>query len=89
MLNLDLVFTGTKAKSGSAEAIANFVKARMEQYLSASIIVGDDLNKGLGHKNLRVSITGSTATIDVTTTPVQGIDFLLPTLYLANISQKA
>lgn len=87
--NLDLVFTGTKAKSGSAEAIANFIKARMTTYLAADIIVGDDLNEGLGYKNLSVVVEGSTALINVSITPVQGIDFILPTIYLADIRQSA
>jgi hypothetical protein len=87
--NLDLVFTGTKAKSGSAEAIANFIKARMTAYLLADIIVGDDLNEGLGYKNLSVVVEGSTALINVSITPVQGIDFILPVIYLADIRQSA
>jgi len=87
--NLDLTFTGTKAKTGSAEAIANFIKARMSQYLAADIIVGDDDNKQLGYKNLNVDIQGDTAIINVCVTPVQGIDFILPTIYLADIQQSA
>jgi len=87
--NLELVFTGTKARTGTAEAIRNFIIARMTIYLNADIIVGDDLNDGLGFKNLSVSINGSTATINMAITPVQGIDFLLPTLYLQNIQQTA
>ena len=87
--NLELVFTGTKARTGTAEAIKNFIIARMTIYLNADIIVGDDLNDGLGFKNLSVSINGSTATINMAITPVQGIDFLLPTLYLQNIQQTA
>ena len=87
--NLDLTFTGTKAKTGSAEAIANFIKARMSQYLEADIITGDDDNKQLGYKNLNVSIQGDTAIINISVTPVQGIDFILPTIYLADIVQNA
>lgn len=88
-LNLELVFTGTKARTGTAEAVANFIKNRMSSYLSADIIVGDDLNEGLGYKNLRVLIEGNTAIINVSITPVQGIDFILPTIYLADIRQSA
>ena len=87
--NLDLTFTGTKAKTGSAEAIANFIVARMQQYLAADIIVGDDDNKQLGYKNLNVDIQGDTALINICITPVQGIDFILPTIYLADIQQSA
>jgi hypothetical protein len=89
--NLELTFTGTKAKTGTATAIANFIKARMTAYLGADIIVGDDLNGGLGYysKTLRVNVSGDTAEINVAITPVQGIDFILPTIYLADIQQSA
>ena len=87
--NLDLVFTGTKAKTGTAEALANFIKNRMSTYLAADIIVGDDLNEGIGYKNLRVEVEGNTAIINISITPVQGLDFILPTIYLADIRQSA
>lgn len=87
--NLELVFTGTKARTGTAEALANFVRSRMSIYRDEDIIVGDDLNEGLGYKNLRVLIEGNTAIINVSVTPVQGIDFILPTIYLADIRQSA
>jgi hypothetical protein len=89
--NLEITFTGTKAKTGSATAIANFIKSRMTAYLAADIIVGDDLNGGLGYyaKTLSVQISGDTAAINVAITPVQGIDFILPTIYLADIQQSA
>jgi hypothetical protein len=87
--NLELTFTGNKARTGTAEAIANFIKARMSTYLDAEIIVGDDLNKGLGYTKLSVSLQGNTALITISVTPVQGIDFLLPTIYLADIRQSA
>lgn len=88
-LNLELAFTGTKARTGTAEAVANFIKARMSVYLAEEIIVGDDLNEGIGYKNLRVQIEGNTATINISITPVQGIDFILPTIFLADIRQSA
>lgn len=89
--NLELEFTGRKARTGTAEAMANFIKARMTQYLAAEVIVGDDLNGGLGYraKELRISVTGNTAAINVCITPVQGVDFILPTIYLADIRQSA
>ena len=87
--NLEMEFTGQKAKTGAAQAIANFIKARMSLYLDSDIIVGDDDNKKLGYKNLRVKIEGNTAIISVSITPVQGIDFLLPTIYLSDIRQSA
>lgn len=87
--NLEAIFTGTKSKTGTASAVASLVAARMEVYLNSDIIVGDSNNDGLGFKNLSVEITGNTASIDVTITPVQGIDFILPTIYLSDIRQSA
>lgn len=87
--NLELVFTGTKARTGTAEAMANFIKNRMAIYLREDITVGDDLNDGLGYTNLRIEVEGNTAMINVSVTPVQGIDFILPTIYLADIRQSA
>ena len=91
MVNLEAEFTGVRAKTGSAVAIANFVKARMEMYLTNGVIVGDDNNKGLGYvkETLRVVLNGAVASIDVTVTPAQGIDFILPRIYLADIKQSA
>ena len=87
--NLEAVYTGTKARTGTAEAVANFVINRMTTYLNEDIIVGDDLNDNLGFKNLRVEVQGNTVIINVSITPVQGIDFILPTIYLADIRQSA
>lgn len=89
--NLELEFTGRKAKTGTATAIANFIKARMTALLEADIIVGDDLNEGLGYyaKTMSVVVEGSTAAISIAVTPVQGIDFILPTIYLSDIRQSA
>lgn len=89
--NLELQFTGTKAKSGSAVAIANFIKARMTALLKSDIIVGDDLNEGLGYyaKTMRVIVNGNTAEIALSVTPVQGIDFILPVIYISDIKQSA
>jgi hypothetical protein len=87
--NLEAVFTGTKAKTGTANSISDFIKARMEIYLKADITVGDDLNNQLGYKNLSILIEGSSVSIDVSITPVQGIDFILPTIYLSDIRQTA
>jgi len=85
--NLEQAFTGNKAKTGTAAAIANFVKARMTKYLNADITVGDDLNGGLGYRELSVAIDGNVAAININITPVQGIDFILPTIYVSDIRQ--
>jgi len=90
MVNLEALYTGVKARTGSAQNIAGTVSSRMDDYRDiAEVIVGDDNNKGKGFKDLRVSLTGNKVAIDVTITPVQGIDFILPTIYLADIKQSA
>ncbi|GAF75159.1 unnamed protein product, partial [marine sediment metagenome] len=48
--------------------------------LDAEIIVGDDTNNGLGYKGLSVRVEGSIIYVDITITPVPGIDFILATI---------
>ncbi len=86
---LEDIFVGEKAKTGTAQSIYTAVVAIMKQFLDGDIIIGDDTNKGLGWKNLTVTLTGNTAVIDITITPVQGIDFILAKLTLDNIRQTA
>lgn len=88
-LNLEAIFVGDKARTGSAEAIKNAVIAVMSTFLQNEIIVGDDTNGGLGWKDLLVTIVGNTATVEITITPVQGIDFILNKITLDNIRQSA
>jgi len=85
---MEAKFTGNKAATGAATAILNFVKARMTDYLNDDIIVADD-NAPLGYKNLSVVIDGNTAIINVTIFPVQGVDFILNTIYLESAVQTA
>lgn len=87
--NLETIFVGEKARSGSAEAIKNAVIAVMSTFLQNEIIVGDDTNAGLGWKDLIVTISGNVATVEITITPVQGIDFILNKIRLDNIRQSA
>lgn len=87
--NLEGIFVGEKARTGSAEAIKNTVISVMATFLQNEIIVGDDTNGGLGWKDLLVTIVGSTATVEITITPVQGIDFVLNKITLDNIRQSA
>lgn len=86
---LETIFVGDTAKTGTAESIRNAVIAIMDQFLQANIIVGDDTNDNLGWKNLTVTVTGNVASIDITITPVQGIDFILAKITLDNIRQTA
>lgn len=87
--NLESIFVGEKARTGSAEAIKNAVISVMSTFLQNEIIVGDDTNNGLGWKDLRVTINGNVAVVEITITPVQGIDFVLNKITLDNIRQSA
>ncbi len=87
--HLEDTFVGEKAKTGTAESIRNFTIAEMEVFLRNNIIVGDDTNEGLGYKNLTVTVENNVARIDITITPVQGIDFILATIELDNLRQTA
>lgn len=86
---LETTFVGTKAKTGTAVSISNAIKSKMTYYLRDDIIVGDDTNDLLGYKNLTVTLIGNTALVDITITPVQGIDFILATIRLDNIRQSS
>lgn len=86
---LEQIFVGDKVRTGTAEAIRNTVISIMDSFLQAEIIVGDDTNDSRGFKDLTVKVDGNTALVDITITPVQGIDFVLATIRLDNIQQSA
>ena len=86
---LEAIFIGNKAATGTAQAIKNTVISIMDSFLRANIIVGDDTNDNLGFKNLLVTVNGNTAVVDITVTPVQGVDFILNRITLDNIRQSA
>ena len=86
---LEAIFIGEKARTGTAEAVANTIISIMATFLRDEIIVGDDTNEGLGWKDLTLNVNGNTILVDITITPVQGIDFILPTITLDNIRQSA
>lgn len=86
---LEAIFVGEKVRTGTAEAIRNTTISIMDTFLSDELIVGDDTNDGKGFKDLTVTIDGNTAILDVTITPVQGVDFVLATIRLDNIQQSA
>lgn len=69
-------------------AVESTVRTIMDSFRSNGIIVGDATNGGLGYKDLHVSITGNTINIDVTITPVQGIDFILSNITLDTIRDQ-
>jgi hypothetical protein len=86
---LEAIFVGDKVRTGSAVAIKNSIISIMTSFRDEEIIVGDDTNEGLGWKDLVVNIQGNTALIDITITPVQGIDFILNRITLDDIRQSA
>lgn len=86
---LEAIFVGNKAATGTAQSIKNTIISIMDSFLRAQIIVGDDTNDGLGFKNLLVTLVGNTAFVDITITPVQGVDFILNRITLDNIRQSA
>lgn len=86
---LEAIFIGEKVRTGSALSIRNSIIAIMSTFLLSELIVGDDTNKGLGWKDLTVTLVGNAAYVAITITPVQGIDFILPTITLDNIRQSA
>lgn len=86
---LEAIFVGEKARTGSAQAIKNTIVSIMTAFLNSEIIVGDDTNDKLGYKDLLVTVNGNTAFVDVTITPVQGIDFVLNRITLDDIRQSA
>jgi hypothetical protein len=86
---LEAIFVGNKAATGTAQSLKNAIVSIMDSFLRANIIVGDDTNDGRGFKDLVVSLSGNTAYIDITITPVQGVDFILNRITLDNIQQGA
>lgn len=86
---LEAIFVGVGQAVADAQSIKNTCISILSTFLAAGLIVGDDTNSGTGFKNLDVRIEGNVAYVDVTITPVQGIDFILPSLVLDNIRQTA
>lgn len=90
--HLETLFTGTKARTGSASAIKNAAIAKLKQLRDEDIIVDGNETDGTiipAYRNLNVVISGVTATLDVTITPVPGIDFILTTIYLTSLQASA
>ena len=77
--------SGRSRASSMVKSIYTTSVSLLGQYLDAGIIVGDATNNNLGFKDLTVSISGSVVSVDVTITPVQGVDFILNNITLDNI----
>lgn len=86
---LEDIFVGVNAAVATASTIKSSVNSIMSTFRAANIIVGDDTNDGRGYKNLNVTVTGNTVDIEVTITPAQGVDFILPSIVLDNVRQSA
>ena len=86
---LESIFVGVSVAIADATSIKNTTISILSTFLDAGIIVGDDENEGRDWKNLNVTISGNVAYLDVTITPAQGIDFVLPSIVLDNIRQTA
>ena len=87
--HLESVYIGEKARTATAEGVRNFTISEMAAFLRDEIIVGDDTNDQLGFKNLTVQLVGSAVLLDITITPVAGVDWILPTIRLDQIRQTA
>jgi len=88
-LSLENKFVGTKNRTGTRDAVKAEVEALMADFLRSDIIVGDDTNGQLGFKALNVRPDGNAVLIDITITPVQGIDFVLTDINIDNIRNAA
>ena len=76
--SLKIRFAGTKASTGGAIEVKNFVKARSEVYLADELIVGNESNDFLGYRDLQVIEDGSITRVLGIYTIVEGRDFILP-----------
>jgi len=83
--SLEDKFVGTKNRTGTKDAIKAEIEALMADFLRSDIIVGDDSNGQVGFKDLSIQIDGNAVLIDITITPVQGIDFILTNISIDNI----
>lgn len=90
--HLESLFVGTKARTGTAEAIKNAAVSKLEQLRTEDIIVDGNEEDGTiipAFRNIQVQISGVTCQLDVTITPVPGIDFKLQTIYLTSLQASA
>jgi len=89
---LETLFTGTKAATGIAEAIKNAAIFRLAQLRDEDILVDGNDDDGTlipAFRDILVEISGGTAEIQVTITPVPGIDFILITSFVTELTASA
>jgi hypothetical protein len=85
-------FTGRKATPATATSIKDVASKELEQMRSDNIIVDSVDSAGAfvkAYHNLRVTISGDTATLRVAVFPVPGINFELNDIYLELPTQSA
>lgn len=83
--SIDDKFVGEKNRTTTPQAIKADIEGLMADMLKSDIIVGDDTNGGLGYKNLVIRAEGNTVFVDITVTPVQGVDFVFTNIAIDNI----
>ncbi len=84
---IESLYIGNKLNNvdASAESVKTSVIALMTKFRDDDIIIGDDTNNGLGYKGLSVRVDGNIIYVDITITPVPGIDFVLTTLTIDTV----
>lgn len=83
------VFIGSKVTSNNGTSVKSLATQILTQFRDLDILVGDDTNDGLGFRDLVVTTTGNTTSIQVIITPVQANEFIPITLVLDTIRQTA
>lgn len=88
---LESIFVGSgrQRATTSAQSVYSITASILSSFTNSGILVPDEDNNYRGYKNLTVSVNGNTVSIDVTITPVQGIEFILGTITLDQIRDTA
>jgi hypothetical protein len=88
---LESAFVGKTKATGTtlANGVKSYAQSILGTLLRNEILVGDARNDGMGYRELAVSVNGAIVTLSVIITPVQGIDFVLSNITLANINDIA
>lgn len=86
---LESIFVGTSVSANNATSVKSVATQVLTQFRDDNILIGDDLNKQMGFRNLVVTTTGNTTSISAIITPVQANEFMLISLTLDTIRQTA
>lgn len=86
----ELVFVGKKVSNGLASSIKSVLRSKLLELNRNNIITASsDAPNGFVEDSFVVTISGNTAEVQVHVKPVQGLDFVLITFTLGDISQSA